>query len=178
MNLSGPKRLWHRVKFYQTMMTFWAKLWTIKYRVIKLCMCVLAPKLCLEISKGKEINWKLIINWPVIKDTDLLHVLINSVLISFHLESTFTMFYDPKKFSCLHIQYCMEVILILMVQRPFYKVQVCKHNSYLATHFDFITSTITLGSVQKLYQVFSQGLFIGENWSFIWNNSQIIFKFR
>ena len=102
-----------------------------------------------------------------------------SFLINFHLKSTFTMFYDPKKkFSCLHIQYCMEVILILMVQRPFYKVQVCKHKSYLATHFDFITSTITLGSVQKLYQVFSQGLFIGENWSFIWNNSQIIFKFR
>ena len=60
-------------------------------------MCVLAPKLCLEISKGKEINRKLTINWPVIKDTDLLHVLINSVLISFHLKSTFTMFYDPKK---------------------------------------------------------------------------------
>ena len=175
MNLSGPKRLWHRVKFYQTMMTFWAKLWTIKYRVIKLCMCVLAPKLCLEISKGKEINWKLIINWPVIKDTDLLHVLINSVLISFHLESTFTMFYDPKKFSCLHIQYCMEVILILMVQRPFYKGSSLQTQQLPGNSFWLYIINYYFGERSKIILDLSHGLFIGENWSFIWNNSQITY---
>ena len=124
-----------------------------------------------RVKKSIEIDHKLV----SYKRYWLIHVLINLVLISFH--HTIPCF-TTLKFSCLHNQYCMEVILILMVQRPFYKVQVCKHKSYLATHFDFITSTITLGSVQKLYQVFSQGLFIGENWSFIWNNSQNIFKNR
>ena len=123
-----------------------------------------------RVKKSIEIDHKLV----SYKRYWLIHVLINLVLISFHLKSTIPCF-TTLKFSCLHNQYCMEVILILMVQRPFYKGSSLQTQQLPGNSFWLYIINYYFGERSKIILDLSHGLFIGENWSFIWNNSQITY---